>query len=106
MSLNDSLTDVQRAKLAVWDYPVSDKFTKMFQAMKEAGFPRTIDEAVRRVRRLDSANEFAFIGDASTIKYLVMTNCDLVSVGEEFSRKPYAVAVQQGSPLRDQFNNA
>ena len=27
-------------------------------------------------------------------------------VGEEFSRKPYAVAVQQGSPLKDQFNDA
>nr|CAD7204220.1 unnamed protein product [Timema douglasi] len=27
-------------------------------------------------------------------------------VGEEFSRKPYAIAVQQGSPLKDQFNNA
>lgn len=35
MSLNDSLTPVERSKLAVWDYPVSDKYTKMFQAMQE-----------------------------------------------------------------------
>lgn len=27
-------------------------------------------------------------------------------VGEDFSRKPYAVAVQNGSPLRDQLNDA
>jgi len=27
-------------------------------------------------------------------------------VGEEFSRKPYALAVQQGSPLKDQLNDA
>lgn len=27
-------------------------------------------------------------------------------VGEEFSRKPYAVAVQEGSPLRDLLNDA
>ena len=27
-------------------------------------------------------------------------------VGDEFSRKPYALAVQQGSPLKDQFNDA
>ncbi|XP_024885188.1 ionotropic receptor 25a isoform X1 [Temnothorax curvispinosus] len=108
MSLNDSLSDVERAKLAVWDYPVSDKYTKMFQAMKEAGFPADIDEALRRIRQEDqyANNEFAFIEDASTIKYLVMTNCDLTQVGEEFSRKPYAIAVQQGSPLKDQFNNA
>lgn len=34
MSLNDSLTPVERSKLAVWDYPVSDKYTKMWQAMQ------------------------------------------------------------------------
>ncbi|XP_015435363.1 PREDICTED: glutamate receptor ionotropic, kainate 2 [Dufourea novaeangliae] len=106
MSLNDSLSDVERADLAVWDYPVSDKYTKMLQAMEEAGFPATTEEALRRVRRLDSNNEFAYIEDSTTIKYLTMTNCDLVQVGEDFSRKPYAIAVQQGSPLKDQFNNA
>jgi len=108
MSLNDSLSDIERAKLAVWDYPVSDKYTKMFQAMKEASFPADMDEALKRVRRQGqfANNEFAFIGDASSIRYLVMTNCDLIQVGEEFSRKPYAIGVQQGSPLKDQFNNA
>lgn len=49
---------------------------------------------------------FAFLGDATDIRYQVLTNCDLQTVGEEFSRKPYAIAVQQGSPLKDQFNNA
>lgn len=49
---------------------------------------------------------FHFPGDATDIRYLVMTNCDLQMVGDEFSRKPYAIAVQQGSPLKDQFNNA
>lgn len=49
---------------------------------------------------------FFFAGDATDIRYLVMTNCDLQMVGDEFSRKPYAIAVQQGSPLKDQFNNA
>ncbi|XP_076636399.1 ionotropic receptor 25a-like [Colletes latitarsis] len=106
MSLNDSLSEVERAHLAVWDYPVSDKYTKMMQAMAEAGFPETTEEALRRVRRLDSNNEFAYIEDSTTIKYLTMINCDLVQVGEDFSRKPYAIAVQQGSPLKDQFNNA
>lgn len=50
MSLNDSLTAVERSKLAVWDYPVSDKYTKMWQAMKEAGLPNTLEEAIIRVR--------------------------------------------------------
>ena len=29
MALNDSLTIFEKSKLAVWDYPVSDKFTKV-----------------------------------------------------------------------------
>nr|XP_040236493.2 ionotropic receptor 25a [Anopheles coluzzii] len=106
MSLNDSLTAVERSKLAVWDYPVSDKYTKMWQAMLEAGLPNSLEEAVQRIRNSTSASGFAFLGDATDIRYQVLTNCDLQMVGEEFSRKPYAIAVQQGSPLKDQFNNA
>ncbi len=45
-------------------------------------------------------------GDATDIRYQVLTNCDLQMVGDEFSRKPYAIAVQQGSPLKEQFNDA
>ncbi|XP_036327744.1 ionotropic receptor 25a [Rhagoletis pomonella] len=106
LSLNDSLSPLERSKLAVWDYPVSDKYTKMWQAMQEAQLPATLEEAVERVRSSTSATGFAFLGDATDIRYLVMTNCDLQIVGEEFSRKPYAIAVQQGSHLKDQFNNA
>lgn len=63
MSLNDSLSDVERAKLAVWDYPVSDKYTKMWQAMKEAKLPSTLDEAVQRVRDSKSSSEgFGYLG--------------------------------------------
>lgn len=107
MSLNDSLSDVERAKLAVWDYPVSDKYSKMWQAMKEPGLPNSIEEAVQRVRDSKSSSEgFAWLGDATDVRYYVLTSCDLQMVGDEFSRKPYAIAVQQGSPLKDQFNNA
>ena len=49
---------------------------------------------------------YLFTGDATDIRYQVLTNCDLQMVGDEFSRKPYALAVQQGSPLKDQFNDA
>lgn len=50
MSLNDSLSPVERSKLAVWDYPVSDKYTKMWQAMQETKLPPTLDAAVKKVR--------------------------------------------------------
>lgn len=65
-----------------------------------------VNLALERVRNSSAGTGFAFIGDATDIRYLEMTSCDLQVVGDEFSRKPYAIAVQQGSPLKDQFNNA
>lgn len=35
-----------------------------------------------------------------------MINCDLEQVGEEFSRKPLALAVQENSPLKDKLSSA
>ena len=107
MSLSDSTDEYERSKLAVWDYPVSDKYTKMWQSMQEAMLPESLEEAKERVRQSKSSSEgYAFIGDATDIRYQVLTNCDLQMVGEEFSRKPYALAVQQRSPLKDALNDA
>jgi ionotropic glutamate receptor len=67
MSLNDSLSEVERAKLAVWDYPVSDKYTKIWQAMQEAKLPNTLEEAVDRVLESKSSSEgFAYVGKTNT----------------------------------------
>ena len=47
--------------------------------------------------------------DDKIFRYLAMTECDLQVVGyegDEFSKKPYALAVQKGSPLKDQLNDA
>ncbi len=67
MSLNDSLNDFERAKLAVWDYPVSDKYTKMWQAMKEARLPNTIEDALKRVRDSKTSSDgFAYLGTPLT----------------------------------------
>ena len=66
MSLNDSLNQSERAKLAVWDYPVSDRFSNMLVAMKDAVFPRTKDEAIERIKNPRKDEEFAFIGETNT----------------------------------------
>jgi len=107
MSLDNTISEYERSKLAVWDYPVSDKYTKIWSNMKDTGLPMNMEEALVRVREsLTQSSGFALIADATDVKYLSMTNCDLQMVGDEFSRKPYALAVQQGSPLKDQLNDA
>lgn len=45
-------------------------------------------------------------GDATEIKYAALTDCNLQQVGTEFSRKPYAIAVQTGHALKDQISSA
>ena len=40
------------------------------------------------------------------IQYAILTNCELQQIGTEFSRKPYAIAVQSGSAMRDEFSVA
>lgn len=62
MSLDDTLTDDQRAELAVWDYPVSDKYTKIWWTMQEASLPLTFEEGVARVKNSQGSDGFAFIG--------------------------------------------
>ncbi len=48
MSLNDSLSELERSKLAVWDYPVSDKYTKV---------QRVLNDLQRTSRRCVSLND-------------------------------------------------
>ena len=57
MSLNDNLAAVERAQLAVWDYPVSDKYTKLWETMQKSSFPSNKSQAVERVL----SGDFAFI---------------------------------------------
>ncbi|TKR81531.1 hypothetical protein L596_015387 [Steinernema carpocapsae] len=102
MALNESMSLKDRSQLAIWDYPVTDKFTNMWRYMKESQLPKTFEEAVDRV--LNSKDGFAYIGDATEIKYAALTNCKLQQVGTEFSRKPYAIAVQTGSALKDDIS--
>ncbi|KAK2587125.1 hypothetical protein KPH14_002887 [Odynerus spinipes] len=106
MSLNESMSTWERSKLSVWEYPFDDSYTKMLAAMETAGFAQTTEEAVARVRGINQTKPFALVIQEMLVQYLVLTTCDLISVGEEFSKKPFAIAVQQGSPLKSSLNIA
>ncbi|KHJ44238.1 Ligand-gated ion channel [Trichuris suis] len=106
MGLNASTPPLERAKLAVWDYPVSDQFTNMWQYMQETGLPNTLEEGLERVLASSSTEKFALIADAATLRLVALTDCRFKIIGEEFSRRPYAITVQQGSCLKDTFSSA
>ena len=68
--------------------------------------PDNMTHAIELVRESASIMDgFALLADGTDARYLEMTNCDLKRIGDEFSQKPYAVAVQKGSPLKDMFDN-
>ncbi|XP_015435261.1 PREDICTED: glutamate receptor ionotropic, kainate 2-like [Dufourea novaeangliae] len=105
-TLDENTPEWNRSKYAVWEYPLEDKFTKMYYAMEQAGFVPSEEQAVEMLRKVNRTFEFAFIAETFTVKYLMLTNCDFRLVGEEFGKKPFAFAVQKGSPLRKKINDA
>ncbi|CAG7815474.1 unnamed protein product [Allacma fusca] len=107
LSLDDSLSDFNRSQLAVWTYPVSDKYTKLWQSMVTNRPPHTYRDGVTRALYVNKENPsliFALIGEETDMKYLTMVHCTLQTVGSGFSKRAYAIAVQKGSPLKDAFN--
>ena len=63
MSLDPTITEKQRAMLAVWDYPVSDKWTRIWQEVlnRDEGAPESIQDALDLVR--DEDKPFAWLGE-------------------------------------------
>ncbi|CAJ0595095.1 unnamed protein product [Cylicocyclus nassatus] len=76
----------------------------MDRFMQESKLPSSVEEAIQRVR--DPKEDFAYIDDATVVKYAAYTDCQLEQIGTEFSRKPYAIAVQSGHILKDRISSA
>ena len=120
MSLDDKITEFERTKLAVWDYPVTDKWTRIWQHILENGAPMTFEEALEKVR--SEEEKFVLMGeiiiftplavkslltaDATDVRYQVLLDCGLRRVGEDMAPTPYALAVQHGSAIKPHLNEA
>ena len=91
-------SDAESSLYRVWDYPVSEKYSHVFKTITASGMVQSSNEGFRKVLEAEDAT-FAFIHDASQIRYEFYNNCNFTEVGEPFAEQPYAVAVQQGSHL-------
>lgn len=72
LSLNDSLTEDERASIAVWNYPVTDRYTKIWAQMQEAMLPKDYEFAVKRVQQKTEkdAKPFALISNNYLILFI------------------------------------
>lgn len=100
--LDERIDDYEKSKYLVWNYPVSEEFTKIISAFESVGFFNSNAIAVANV--LNYSKKMALIDNAARNKYHTSLNCDLRIVGKEFTPRPYAIAVQDGSPLREEIN--
>lgn len=98
--LAHSSTSNQSSQFAVWDYPLGDKFTNMWEKIQATGVLNSSSEGVDKVLQ----GNFAFIHSSPVLKYYASQHCDLTVVGEQFSTKPYAFALQENSPLVSRIN--
>ena len=66
MLVDNTTSEYDRAKLAVWDYPVSDKYYNMWKDMEKY---TNIEEAVEEVKESPTKKDsHALIADASVIR--------------------------------------
>lgn len=100
MSLNDSLTQIEKTKMAIWEYPVYDKYTKIWRSIKKTGMPKNLEQAIYRIRN----GSFALMGHFKEIAIKAIQNCDLIKIPMEFAKRDYAIGLQQGSPLKQDFD--
>lgn len=89
-----------RNDLSVWDYPLDDLYSRMYSHINETGFLKSSEEGISRVL----GGKFAFIQETPLIKYEMTKFCNLITVGEVFSAKPYAFVLQENSPWKEAFD--
>ncbi|XP_046556602.1 ionotropic receptor 25a-like isoform X1 [Haliotis rubra] len=88
--------------LAVWDYPLGDKYVNIWKHMEGTGLFNSTDHAVNSVLN----DNVAFITDSPIIKYLTNRNCELAAVGDMFSVRPYAFALKEKSVYTKKISSA
>lgn len=77
--------------------------------MNEYGYPKSKKDALNRMFGLPpyrNNSNFALIAESTELRYWALTNCSFFLFEGEFTKKPYAIAVQQWSPIKDLFDHA
>ena len=83
----------------MWDYPVKEQYTHILRVIEQTGPVELPRHGFEKVLAHTEGN-FAFIHDASEVRYQYYKECNFTEVGEPFAEQPVAVAVQQGSHLQ------
>ncbi|KAL5018268.1 hypothetical protein ScPMuIL_003990 [Solemya velum] len=95
ISFSQTSSDSDVTGVAVWDYPLGDRYMQLWKSMQENGMVHTSEEGIHKILNGD----FAFLYETPMIAYEMSRRCGLMAVGSQFSSKPYAFVLPQDSPL-------
>ena len=74
-----TLTSTAESSLyRVWDYPITEKYTKLYQTMVTTGMVTSASEGLQKVLNAEDGT-FAFIHDAKLVHYEVL-NLSLIHI--------------------------
>ncbi|KAI3386965.1 hypothetical protein SNEBB_010452 [Seison nebaliae] len=98
MNLNsDEFSSPARSgRLAIWDYPLDDTFTQLWNSMSDVGLLNGPIDGLKLALR-DSS--FAFIYEETAAKFEEQHNPHMITVGSSFSMRPVVFGVQKESQL-------
>ncbi|BFZ02738.1 hypothetical protein BsWGS_05777 [Bradybaena similaris] len=96
----DKTPEDDQASLAVWDYPLGNKYGAMWKTIQNNGLLASNAAGLERVK----SENFALITETPIVQYYTSSNCDLLGIGEQFSRRPYSIGFKERSPYTDTFS--
>lgn len=99
-----SFSDEESAltNFAVWDYPLENKYTRLWESMQRTGFISNAEEGMSKIME----GNFVLFHETPMIKFEMNRRCGLLTVGSIFSAKPYAFVLPQNSPHIKEISGA
>ena len=94
-------SDIDVGKYPIWDYPLSDKYSRVWESMQRTGFIKDLEAGIGNVFE----GSYALFLETPVIKYIMGQRCGLRTAGGVFSLKPYAFVLPQNSPLKEAISN-
>lgn len=92
----------QVSKYSVWEYPIEERYTDMYDRMVKWGLAADTEAALKKIKQKDKP--WAAFLETPFIKYLKGQDCSLYNVGEVLSSRPYGIVLKNKSPLTRQMN--
>ena len=98
----------KKKSFAVWDYPLSQTFTKLWNTMDAYGWLKNLNDGIESVLASNGEHPFVLLEDTVTAKYLASKNCQLTLMNvKQMAKKSYGFAFGKDNfMLRDLFSQS